>query len=34
MYTANSSILYSKEETVRIMGTWQQYLVNISGLRH
>ena len=34
MYTANSSILYSKKETVRIMGTWQQYLENVSGLSH
>ena len=32
MYTANSSILYSKEKTVRILGTWHQYLVNVSGL--
>ena len=32
MYTANSSILYSKEKTVRILGTWHQYLVNLSGL--
>ena len=34
MYTANSSILYSKEKTVRILGTWHQYLVNVSGLRY
>ena len=34
MYTANSSILYSKEKIVRILGTrWHQYLVNVSGLR-
>ena len=32
MYAANSSILYSKEKTVRILGTWHQYLVNVSGL--
>ena len=34
MYTANSSILYSKEKTVRILGTWRQYLENVSGLRY
>ena len=34
MYTANLSILYSKEKTVRILGTWHQYLVNVSGLRY
>ena len=34
MYTANSSILYSKEKTIRILGTWYQYLVNVSGLRY
>ena len=34
MYTANSSILYSKEKTVRILGTWHQYLLNVSGLRY
>ena len=34
MYAANSSILYSKEKTVRILGTWRQYLVNVSGLRY
>ena len=34
MYTANSSILYSKERTVWILGTWHQYLVNVSGLRY
>ena len=34
MYAANSSILYSKEKTVRILGTWHQYLVNVSGLRY
>ena len=34
MYTANSSILYSKEKTVRILGTWHQYLVNLSGFRY
>ena len=34
MYTANSSILYSKEKTVRILGTWHQNLVNVSGLRY
>ena len=34
MYTANSSVLYSKEKTVRILGTWHQNLVNVSGLRY
>ena len=34
MYTANSSILYSKEKTVRILGTWHQNLVSVSGLRY
>ena len=34
MYAANSSILYSKEKTGRILGTWHQYLVNVSGLRY
>ena len=34
MHTANSSILYSKENTVRIPGTWHQILVNVSGLRY
>ena len=34
MYAANSSILCSKEKTVRILGTWHQYLVNVSGLRY
>ena len=34
MYTAHSSILYSKENTVRILGTWHQYLVNLSCLRY
>ena len=34
MYTANSSILYSKEKTVRILGTWHQYLLNVSVLRY
>ena len=34
MYTANSSILYSKEKTVRILGTWHQNLVNVSGFRY
>ena len=34
MYTANSSIMYSKEKTVWILGTWHQYLVNVSGLRY
>ena len=34
MYTANSSILYGKEKTVRILGTWHQNLVNVSGLRY
>ena len=34
MYTANSSILYSKEKTVRILGTRHQYLVNVSGLHY
>ena len=34
MYTANSSILYSKEKTVRILGTWYQNLVNVSGFRY
>jgi len=33
MYTANSLILYSKDKTVRILGTWHQYLVNVSGIR-
>ena len=32
MYAANSSILYSEHKTGRILGTWHQYLVNISGL--
>ena len=34
MYTANSSILYSKEKTVRILGTRHQYLVTVSVLRY
>ena len=34
MYAANSSILYSKEKTGRILGNWHQYLVNVSGLRY
>ena len=34
MYTANSSILYSQEKTVRGLGSWHQYLVNVSGLRY
>ena len=34
MYTANSSILYGKWKTVRILGTWHQNLVNVSGLRY
>ena len=34
MYTANSSILYSKEKTVRILGTRHQNLVNFSGFRY
>ena len=35
MYSANLSILYSnKEKTGRILGTWHQYLVNVSGLRY
>ena len=34
MYAANSSILYNKEKTVRILGTWHQYLVNVSGHRY
>ena len=34
MYAANSSILYSKEKTGQILGTWHQYLVNVSGLRY
>ena len=29
MYAANSSILYCKEKTGRILGTWHQYLVNV-----
>ena len=32
MYTANSSILYGKEKTGRILGTWHQQFVNVSGL--
>ena len=32
MHTANSLILYSKEKTGRILGTWHQYSVNVSGL--
>ena len=32
MYATNSSILYSKDKTVRILGTWDQYLVNVSCL--
>ena len=32
MYAANSSILYSKEKTGRILGTWHQYLLNVSSL--
>ena len=32
MYTANSSILHRKEKkTGQILGTWHQYLVNVSG---
>ena len=35
MYTANSSILYSKEKIVRILGTRRhQCLVNVSGLSY
>ena len=34
MYAANSSIRYSKEKTGQILGTWHQYLVNVSGLRY
>ena len=34
MYAANSSILYTKEKTVRILGTWHHYLVNVSSLRY
>ena len=34
MYSANSSILCSKEKIGRIVGTWHEYLVNISGLRY
>ena len=30
MYAANSSILYSKDKSGRILGTWHQYLVNVS----
>ena len=33
-YTANSSILYSKEKSVRILGTWHQNWVNVFGLRY
>ena len=34
MYAANSSILYSKDKTVRILDTLCQYLVNVSCLRY
>ena len=34
MYAANSLILYSKDKTVRILGTLYQYLVNVSCLRY
>ena len=34
MYTANSLFLNSKDKTVRILGTWHQYLVNVSGIRY
>ena len=34
IYAASSSILYSKEKTGRILGTWHQYLMNVSGLRY
>ena len=34
MYAANSSIFRSKEKTGRILATWHQYLVNVSGLRY
>ena len=30
MYAPNASILHGKEKTGRIMGTWHQYLVNVS----
>ena len=34
MYTANSLVRFSKEQTGRILGTWRQYLVNVNGLRY
>ena len=34
IYATNSSILYSKEKTGQIVGTWHQYLVNVSCLRY
>ena len=36
MYSANLSILYSNKEKKigRILGTWHQYLVNVSGPRY
>ena len=34
MYTADSSVLYSKEKTGRILDTWCQYFVNVSGFRY
>ena len=34
MFAANSSIQHNKEKTDQILGTWRQYLVNVSGLRY
>ena len=34
MFAANSSIQHNKEKTGQILGTWHQYLVNVSGLRY
>ena len=33
MYAVYLSI-QQREKTVRILGTWRQYLVNVSGLRY
>ena len=34
MNAADSLILHSKEKNGRILGTWRQYLVNVSGPRY
>ena len=34
MFAANSSIQHNKEKTGQVLGTWHQYLVNVSGLRY